>query len=47
MATKKGGGRNERDAKSGHYVNKGTEKKRLSKTVTEPRTARKPAKKAR
>jgi hypothetical protein len=44
MPTKKGGGtgRNERDAGTGRYVDKGTEKKRPSTTATEPR---KPSKK--
>ncbi len=42
MAKKGSSGRNERDAGSGRYVPKGTEKKRPGTTVTEPR---KPGKK--
>jgi len=44
MAPKKSGGsgRNERDAGTGRYVDKGTEKKHPGTTVTEPR---KPSKK--
>ena len=37
MAKKGNPGRDERDAGSGRYVPKGTEKKHPTKTVTEPR----------
>jgi len=42
MAKKSGGsGRVERDAGSGRYVPKGTEKRRPSQTVTEPQKPKK------
>lgn len=41
MAAKKGSGRVERDAGTGHFVKTGTEKKHPKITVTEPRKPKK------